>query len=1297
MVNLYYNGVLQDLKRRDGSLIHDMPSLGISNKSFSEINMDAIRSIPDGARKEEPWSSQYDEVTRSPFARDVGHLETLLDALVHNKNFERAENILHALYPLLDKKQTMIFSINKYLEAYSMEERHTVEDVDRFVESILKKFIGVNPDDRTFAIQIAKNKEDGKYMDIITNMRENGYGYMIKKVFSHIDILGDELATDILCNEGISRNDVPKEWKSVYDEIRVRAEEEKSSEVRNDMEDQNDMEEHLGDLSGNENIQSMDTTDSIESVTSLDKDASNLMAVDSFGLKVVRYTLLGLKTDSNQLQEFVDNLQQDLDVNVLGDNSSRRDYFDIYKSLETDEQRSKFNEVLELFNEERQKQLESKGVDAAREKWKHEYEDMKERGTFSMQKSLNVQLFKWYTDMLPYVEQEVVECQKLLDSKDNIRLLSIKPEERQLIKDRLFYAPYLTLVPPKKMCVIAILELLKLNSTGGIVDGMRTARAVVLVGKAVELEYKSQKLLKVEGNSKLWMNKKNTHELKKYLQRKRDVKYTPQRAVEETEWTGVVHAKAGEVLTRLLMYVAKVPVNGVDPTTGANVTGLQPAFHHTFQFMNGQKLGVLKIHKSLIKQLAGDNLTNAVQPQLLPMLVPPRPWTSYAHGGFLYSQNYLVRIKDSAETTAYLKASSEKGHLDQVYQGLNVLGETAWSVNRKVFEVISAKWNTGEKFLDIPDLGVDPKLPPAPPKNADPHVKRDYQQLVRKLLNEAAGSRSQRCDSNYKLEIARAFLGEKIYFPHNVDFRGRAYPLSPHFNHLGNDMTRSLFLFWEGRKLGERGLEWLKIHLANLAGLDKKPLNERLQYTNDNLETIFACARDPLSESGSWWLKADKPWQALAVCFELEEAYKLENPADYVSHIPVHQDGTCNGLQHYAALGGDVEGARQVNLLPSDAPQDVYKFVAGLVQKRIDKEAEEGEEYAKFIQDKITRKVVKQTVMTNVYGVTFVGAVAQIEKQIEHFFTNEEKAANAPGKVSRYLTNHVFASMRELFEGAHQIQDWLGLCAKRISKSVRIDHEDNTGNNTNKPSHLSSVIWTTPLGLPCVQPYRSTKKQIISTNLQDIVITDPFGAAPVDARKQQAAFPPNFVHSLDATHMLLTAAACGKDGIAFASVHDSYWTHAADVDLMNNHCRSQFINLHEDNLILKLRSEFERRYRGCLQLINIPGDHEVAVQVKDVRRNIVKRLGRALTVADEVYLEQKRQQLLDSDDPAKVQMGREMVTTVSVTEGHGLEELNILSAHKRAMQILIPLKFPEIPERGDLDIKQIKESKYFFS
>lgn len=69
------------------------------------------------------------------------------------------------------------------------------------------------------------------------------------------------------------------------------------------------------------------------------------------------------------------------------------------------------------------------------------------------------------------------------------------------------------------------------------------------------------------------------------------------------------------------------------------------------------------------------------------------------------------------------------------------------------------------------------------------------------------------------------------------------------------------------------------------------------------------------------------------------------------------QDGSCNGLQHYAALGGDMLGAEQVNLLPSERPQDVYEAVAVIVRELVKKDVEAGLPLAKAIDGKISRKV----------------------------------------------------------------------------------------------------------------------------------------------------------------------------------------------------------------------------------------------------------------------------------------------------------------------------------------------------
>jgi DNA-directed RNA polymerase len=85
--------------------------------------------------------------------------------------------------------------------------------------------------------------------------------------------------------------------------------------------------------------------------------------------------------------------------------------------------------------------------------------------------------------------------------------------------------------------------------------------------------------------------------------------------------------------------------------------------------------------------------------------------------------------------------------------------------------------------------------------------------------------------------------------PHNLDFRGRAYPIPPHLNHIGDDLCRGLLLFSERRPLGERGLRWLKIHLANVFGYDKASFDERVSFVEKHLEDIRDSAENPLNVS----------------------------------------------------------------------------------------------------------------------------------------------------------------------------------------------------------------------------------------------------------------------------------------------------------------------------------------------------------------------------------------------------------------------------------------------------------------
>lgn len=91
--------------------------------------------------------------------------------------------------------------------------------------------------------------------------------------------------------------------------------------------------------------------------------------------------------------------------------------------------------------------------------------------------------------------------------------------------------------------------------------------------------------------------------------------------------------------------------------------------------------------------------------------------------------------------------------------------------------------------------------------------------------------------------------------------------------------------------------------------------------------------------------------------------------------------------------------------------------------------------------------------------------------------------------------------------------------------------------------------------------------------LQSVYLSDPNAVSEVAPGKQASAMPPNFIHSLDATHMLMCASKCREEDITFASVHDSYWTHAGSVHGLSRNIRDTFVELHKRDIVGDLRKE----------------------------------------------------------------------------------------------------------------------------
>ncbi|XP_042002629.1 DNA-directed RNA polymerase 3, chloroplastic-like [Salvia splendens] len=745
---------------------------------------------------------------------------------------------------------------------------------------------------------------------------------------------------------------------------------------------------------------------------------------------------------------------------------------------------------------------------------------------------------------------------------------------RRSLKNKVAFAPFIDALPADKIAIIVMHKIMSLLMVGGSEDrSVRVVEAAVQIGVAIEQEIRIQNFFKKEKNDKgrevvaegeedPSKEVSNLRQRVKRLIKRNRVNEVQKllRSEEFLSWGRDTQAKLGCCLIELLTQSAYVQPP-IDQTADCPPE-VRPAFRHVFKIAArepGQtimkKYGAIECDPLVLHGL--DKTVRHMIIPYVPMLVPPRRWKGYDKGGYLFLPSYLMRTHGSQKQQVAVRAVPSK-QMQKVYEALDTLGTTKWRVNKRILSVVESLWAAGGNIAGL----VNRENVPIPEllSNDEKEIK-SWKWSVRKVKKINQERHSQRCDLELKLSVARKMKDEEgFYYPHNLDFRGRAYPMHPHLNHLSSDLCRGILEFAEGRPLGKSGLHWLKIHLANLygGGVEKLSYDDRISFVENNIADILDSADNSLN-GNRWWLKAEDPFQCLAACINLSEALKSSSPHTVISHLPIHQDGSCNGLQHYAALGRDSFEAAAVNLVAGDKPSDVYSEIAERVHKIMKRDSEKDPEtdpnalLAKLLIGQVDRKLVKQTVMTSVYGVTYVGAREQIKRRLEEkgVISDDKMLFNA----ACYAARVTMAALEELFQAARAIMGWLGDCAKIIAQE-------------NQP-----VCWTTPLGLPVVQPYFKTQRHVIKTSLQVLALQREGDS--VEVRKQRTAFPPNFVHSLDGSHMMMTAIACRSAGLRFAGVHDSFWTHACDVDRMNQILRRKFVELYSTPVLENLLKSFQ--------------------------------------------------------------------------------------------------------------------------
>ena len=583
----------------------------------------------------------------------------------------------------------------------------------------------------------------------------------------------------------------------------------------------------------------------------------------------------------------------------------------------------------------------------------------------------------------------------------------------------------------------------------------------------------------------------------------------------------------------------------------------------------------------------------ASQIEKLPSTSPYAPWMASRHesGAFMIKTGNRDVIN---------KVNFEEHPI--LFSCLNKAQRVGWRVNQEVLDIYQwALRNQTEAFSEIWE-------------------QRNPEAKATKLREAKAIS-----------AMARRFADQTFYHLYYYDFRGRKYPTTAYLQEQGSDLARGLLQKKDGKVIGERGLFWIFVMLANYWGgdsgredglkTDKIALQDRFAWAEDNTEIFLSYATAPKVNQG--WMKADKPWQFLATCIELRNAFECDNPQEYVSFSEGYIDGSNNGSQHLAALVRDEVTAPHVNLVPLPLPGDLYNYVAEHAWRALDELSQEISEndreevntyidniielkkqitqaepksdvrkslmleleelrqsnmhlrsmsaalfWLRITDSKARRKIVKRNVMTLPYGGTAFGlGQQQIDDAKKHGIDTLLYMEHHWGAfLGRLIYENCRVSLAKpmqllsVFEAAGKLAEEE---QRFLSWTVPITHFPVVQNYTQGRVKKIWIQYGAPLGARLSTGYYQNTLQMNIAFIEDV--------EPSKGKQSQGASP-NAIHSLDAAHLAMIVHQADFD---VTTIHDSFGAAYADMDSLFSLVRETFIELYRANPLLRLMEDIK--------------------------------------------------------------------------------------------------------------------------
>lgn len=242
----------------------------------------------------------------------------------------------------------------------------------------------------------------------------------------------------------------------------------------------------------------------------------------------------------------------------------------------------------------RQRDLEFASLDAARAELEHASKLMKDVNVTDMQAlqqgKLQSWMHDWYRALTVQLREDVADLRRR-EGDEEFKTSDVLATSFTGMKHKALLL-YLTLLPPEKLALITVLEVMRMSGSGGVSDGMKALRGMLSVGKAVETEYRAETIKNVAGvDSPHWLrtidatSQRPTRALVTQVwqrlgnQVKNGQEGSSSEAPIEADWKSIwtpswsqsSHLGVGSFLLDRLLKVAKVTRRGQDPETGETV------------------------------------------------------------------------------------------------------------------------------------------------------------------------------------------------------------------------------------------------------------------------------------------------------------------------------------------------------------------------------------------------------------------------------------------------------------------------------------------------------------------------------------------------------------------------------------------------------------------------------------------------------------------------------------------------------------------------------------------------------